>query len=91
MSNWNDISAQNLRGWIAQLEEMMNKSRKQLEDLHQLKMNLARASAEPDQRTWLDEAIERESDALERFGRSMDQSREWLSLAEQGMLHDPEH
>lgn len=89
MSNWNEISAENLRGWIKQQEEMLARSEEHLDGLVRLKASHARASAVPSQRTWLDDAIEREGTALEQLRRSMDKSKEWLGLAELGILHDP--
>lgn len=88
MSNWNQISAQNLRGWVKQLEGMEAHSREHLEDLEQLKASHARSTSVPNERTWLDDAIEREGAALDHLRRSMDKSREWLDLAERGTLHD---
>lgn len=87
--NQNEISDENLRQWNEQQEQMKLEAEKRLASLMQQKAHQTPHSVQPNARTWIDTAIEREDAAVAHFAKSIAFADSLRALAQKNRLHNP--
>jgi hypothetical protein len=84
--NQNEQSAEALRLWLKEQQEMQNKAVQQRTRLLTLKNATANVGSE---RSWIDDALENVQGSIDHFSKSMQFTQSLISLAEANQLHNP--